>query len=352
MSTRYLLVEPLDTIMVRDGRRFDAGASGRAASTSPPPSTFGGALHTALGDPVDEILGAVVQTPHGSLFPVPADIVRHEHADRRLRVEPRDGSEVWDLDDEYPLSHLLAGDGEPPPQSWITADGLRSWLRAEPPLRPGEKLGRGAGLSAPPWRPEQRLGLALRWDGELAGTASPGLLYAMSHLRPDDGTRFLIPFLHGADVRVDRDLLRLGGRGRLAMAELVEPDDDVIPDHPDDFPGGRVAVYLATPALFGTDSDEPGSGTDLWWAPDGARLCALASSGPIPVATASDRAGRYAASRQLTWAAPAGTVFYVDFGDPAAAMSWARRHHGRRLPGVSNSPLRTAGFGMCLTGSW
>jgi len=354
MNTRWLAVEPLDTVMVRDGRRFDAGVSGRAASTPPPPSTFGGVVHTALGGPVGEILGVVVQTADGPIFPVPADVVRHERVERLKAVE-RDSTEVWDLDDDRRLSHVLAGDGEPLAQNWITADGLASWLRAEAPLEPGKPLGRHAGVVGPPWKPEQRLGLARRWDGELVGTAQPGLLYTMSHLRPGDSTRFLVPFVDGGDPQLRQDLVPLGGRGRLARVEL-HGGADVLPAAPDSFPGGRVTVYLATPALFGADVDAPGitsSRADLWWAPDGATLCAVAISGITPIATASDRqGGKYSDSRRLSWAAPAGTVFYLDFGNEDAARRWAGRHHGRLLPGVSNSPLRTAGFGMCLTGSW
>jgi hypothetical protein len=357
MSVRWVAVQPLDTVMVRDGRRFDAGVNGRASSTTPPPSTFGGALHTALGERVRaEILGVVVQTADGPIFPAPADVVRHDGVLQRLTVEERDAGEVWDLDGERRLSHALAGDGEPLADGWVTADGMASWLRAAAPFEPGEPLGHGAGIARAPWTPEQRLGLARRWDGELVGTATPGLLYTMPHLRPADGMRFLVPFVEGGEPPVRRDLVPLGGRGRLATVEACD-GDGVLPDAPLRLPGGRVSVYLATPALFGPDPDAPAGAfrPDLWWAPPGATLRAVAISGVTPIATATDRereAGRYAASRQLSWAAPAGTVFYLDFGDEPAALDWARRHHGRLLPDVSNSPLRTAGFGMCLTGGW
>jgi len=356
VSTRWLAVEPLDTVMVRDGRRFDAGVSGRAACTSPPPSTLGGALHTALGDAVDEVLGVVVQTRFGSVFPAPADLVVHRGRTLRLPVTER-GSEAWDLDSDHRLSHQLAGDGEPLAGGWLTQHGLEAWLRGASPLQPGSEIGPGAGVVSAPWLPEQRLGLAREWEGELAGTASPGLLYTMAHLRPrHDGMRFLVPFRDERDVAVVRDLLRLGGRGRLAQVELVEPDDDVMPPPLDEYPNGRVAVYLATPALLGVDPDAPhpeAARSDPLWAPANSALCALANGGPVPIATASDRKGNYGDSRQLAWAVPAGTVFFLDFGgDAAAALAWAREHHGRLLPGLSNSPLRTAGFGMCLTGSW
>ena len=363
--TGWLSVEPLDTVMVRDGRRFDAGVSARAEATAPPPSTFGGALHTALGGRIDEVSGRVdeihgyvVSTDAGLVFPPPADVVRHEGRHRRLRAEQRPGDEKWDLDldDGHRLSHALAGDGEPLTDKWVTAGGLRAWLRAEPPYAPGAELGDAPGLVDPPWQPEPRLGLARHWDGELIGTSRSGLLYTMSHLRPQRGTRFLVPFTNGDEPKLRRDLVPLGGRGRLAHVELNAGRMPGLPEAPDGFPGGRLTVYLATPALFGVDDDAPNAAharADVWWAPDEAVLCALALPGLVPIATASDRPGGvHADTRRLMWAAPAGTVFYLRFDDDASAKRWSKANHGFLLPGASNSPLRTAGFGLCLTGSW
>jgi CRISPR-associated protein Cmr3 len=356
MSTHgWLAVEPLDTVMVRDGRRFDAGVSARATATAPPPSTFGGALHTAFDAPVGEIHGFVVSTDAGLVFPAPTDVVRHDGVNRRLRAEQRPNGEWWDLDDDHRMSHALAGDGEPC-HEWVTADGLHAWLRAERPYLPGAELGVAPGMVDPPWQAEPRLGLARHWDGELIGTSRSGLLYTMSHLRPRYGTRFLVPFTDDGEPTLRRDIVPLGGRGRLAHITLNAGQVPGLPQAPDCFPGGRLTVYLATPALFGVDPDAPNAGqarTDVYWAPGEATLCAVALPGLVPIATASNRpGGRHADTRRLMWAAPAGTVFYLRFDDDASALCWSKDHHGRLLPGASNSPLRTAGFGLCLTGSW
>jgi hypothetical protein len=66
-------------------RRFDAGVSAKAEATAPPPSTFGGALYTALAGRVDEIHGYVVSTDAGPVFPVPADGGLRSVSDRELR---------------------------------------------------------------------------------------------------------------------------------------------------------------------------------------------------------------------------------------------------------------------------
>lgn len=353
MTTRWLAVEPLDTIMVRDGRQFDAGVNGRAVGTAPLPSTFGGALHTALAQRVGVVLGVVTVSADGPIFAPPADVVGDQDGIRRLAVCPRDFD--WDLDGPGALSHVLAGAGDPIGDRWITADGLTDWLHARRPLAPGEDVDTGAGLVGEPWTPEPRLGLARHWAGELSGTARRGLFYSMSHLRPGEGTRFLVPVDDDGDLAVVRDLVPLGGRGRLAHVDLLTNPGVLLPQAPTDFPDGRMTVYLATPAVVGRDPDGRPSDpcrTDVWWHPDDAQLCAVALPPPIAVATATARHGAFGASRRLTWAMPAGTVFYLQFADSVAARVWSADHHGRLLPGLSNSPLRTAGFGMCLTGSW
>jgi CRISPR-associated protein (Cas_Cmr3) len=349
VAVTWLAVEPLDTIMVRDGRNFDAGVSNRATGTPPPPSTLGGVVGRALGRRVERVLGSVVAAADELLFPAPVDVVRHEGVLRRLSVREREASETCDLDEPVRLSHGLRGDGEPV-TSWIAGSALRDWLAAEAPWQPAAELDGLAddevGLREPPWCGETRLGLARRWAGEFTGTAAPGLLYLASHLRPRHGVTILVPVEDSQPVRIDQDLVPLGGRGRLAHVRTVPAPD--LPQAPATFPGGRVTVYLATPALPRTDRAWPD--VRLWCPPE-ATLCALALGGPVPVAAATS-VGASLTSRRLAWAAPAGTVFYLDFGDAEAAKRWSDEHHGRLLGGVSGSDLVTAGFGMCLTGRW
>lgn len=357
MTVTWLAVEPLDTVMVRDGRTFTAGAASRAVGTPPPPSTIGGVLRSAVGRDVERILGPVVTTEKGvPVFPVPQDIVRDGSVVRRLDLTPREPGEVSDVDPDEEsaaagglrLSHGLVGEGTPEP-SWITKRGLGDWLRAEGSLAPGQRVemrwARGQLVRDPAWLPERRLGLARHWDGEGLGTARPGMLYTMAHLRPRDGVRLLVACVDTSPVEVEQDVVGLGGRGRLARVSVADDltSEGVFPAAPTGFPGGRVAVYVATPALLGT----------VLWHPPGARLCAVAVSGPQPIATASQRdPKRFGESRQLAWAVPAGSVFYLTFDIAEDAQRWAQRYHGELLPGAADLRIVTAGFGTCLMGRW
>ncbi|MFC0438062.1 type III-B CRISPR module-associated Cmr3 family protein [Kutzneria buriramensis] len=338
----WLAVEPLDTVMVRDGRSFDAGAASVAVATTPPPSTLGGVIGEAVGSRRvgDHLVGPLLATTdHGPLFPMPNDLVRtRDHHVTRVIVADPDGT--TDLPDTLP--QVLTGNGAAL-GGFLDSEAMTAWLAADgDELAPGEVVtpewwtahGRHE-----PWRPEQRIGLAVRQDGPLAGTAEAGLLYAATHLRPRDGTRFLVGCATAEPVAVTKHLVPIGGRGRLAEVSAV--DAPHLPAAPPHFPGGRVAVYLATPALL----------DDVCWRPEEAALRAIALTGPCPVATASPRDGVWQ-TRQLTWAVPAGTVYYLDFGSPVAAADWARRHHGGLLPRQREIPMTNAGFGTCLTGRW
>ncbi|HEX5115093.1 MAG TPA: type III-B CRISPR module-associated Cmr3 family protein [Pseudonocardiaceae bacterium] len=344
--TTWLAVEPLDTIMVRDGRQFDAGDAGAATAVAPPPSTLGGAVGAALGEGAsgghraDELVGPFLAVAGDPRFPTPQDITLDDDADvHRLAARPAHPDERTDLSGS--LSHLLVGPGDPV-GGYLDTDGLTDWLSGDGELAPGHSA-RPAWwrerLVGAPWYGERRVGLARRVEGEFADTADPGMLYAATHLRPVEDMGFVVGCVASGPLAVVDDLVPLGGRGRLATVRVCDPPE--LPAMPRDFPDGRVAVCLATPALLG----------DVRWQPAGARLCAMALGGPQTVATASPREGLWR-TRRLRWAVPAGTVYYLDFGSAEAAGAWARRHHGRLLPGQIGEPIVHAGFGTCLVGRW
>jgi CRISPR-associated protein Cmr3 len=104
-----------------------------------------------------------------------------------------------------------------------------------------------------------------------------------------------------------------------------------------------VLVYLATPGLW------PGG-----WripVPPGARLVAAATGEPEPVATLTP-GGDWRQSRVLRWAAPAGSVYLLQFDDAEHGAAWARDVHGTAYGRGLKDRLRTAGFGVVLTGAW
>jgi len=352
--TTWFAVTPLDTVMVRDGRPFQMGASGSATSVAPAPNTLGGVVKAALGGTrkvKHYIVGPVIDTQYGVMFPTPRDIVCDDSTVRRLAVAERTDTALSDLDfeadldfdDRQRLRHHLVGDGESA-WDWISRPGLTDWLIGAMPadqVVPKPPLWRN-----PAWRPETRLGLARHWNGPLIGTAAPGLLYTMTQLRPREGTRFLVGCVDDEPLKIrdDNEVVPFGGRGRLAEVAVVSEKalpETVLPDRPEDFPGGRLAVYLATPALL----------KGRWWCPPDAELSAVAVGDPQPVASATPGPD-FDDSRLLSWAVPAGSVFFLTFESPDKAKKWAVAHHGGLLPDQSRLPIVNAGFGTCLTGRW
>jgi CRISPR-associated protein (Cas_Cmr3) len=119
-----------------------------------------------------------------------------------------------------------------------------------------------------------------------------------------------------------------------------------LPSAPDSFPGGRLLLYLATPAVFSQG-----------WRPDladtGATLVGAAVGGPEVIASARPhRATGRVGNAQLMSAAPAGSVYFLQFPEPdagRAAAEYARRQHGRALVQTVDV-LATAGFGLALAG--
>ena len=58
-------------------------------------------------------------------------------------------------------------------------------------------------------------------------------------------------------------------------------------------------------------------------------------------------------SRVLRWAVPAGSVYLLKFGSDEQGAAWARKVHGTAYAGPDDDErLRTAGFGVELTGAW
>ena len=408
----WVFLRPRDTVIVRDGRSFDAGSEGGtdARTVAPWPSTVAGALSTAFtvpgperagddGPPVPEpqaVRGPVLAREcHGTweaYFPVPADL-----------VVPDDGHPV---DDGTPLHRLRpalstepAAHGPPagspargparspddlvistdldgtPETLLVPEDGKRHRAPGGIVRGPGlarylaDDLGALATLSSldheatAPLVPERRVGLARE-----NRTAREGYLYSSVHLRPRDGWGFLVQYVDGPATagRVPRGPVPLGGRSRVADVERAR--DMAWPARPSTFPGGRVLLYVVTPALWPDGWRPP--------LPDGVRLVGACVPDPLPVAIASPRRARRSGTSvrgtmTLRWAVPPGSVYLLRFAGDAAddrAAAWAAARHGAALgpaldphgppgpPGRDGSPgpdrTATAGFGVVLTGRW
>lgn len=340
---RWLAFTPQDTVFIRDGRAFDAAAQARAQTVRPTPTTVAGATAAAFGAEPLEVCGPVlarrVHDEWVPFFPVPLDLVVETDADspwvHRLAVESFDPARA---DLEMP-GWLVA------PQDVGAVTELTGWLSGEQlaDYLAGTLLGK-KGIPqrdldvSDPVHPEPRVGLAREDDRSV----KPGYLYQVTHLRPEPGWGFAVGCVLPPDwVHHPVATVPFGGRGRLADVERI--DELPLPPGPGRVPGGRVLVYLATPAIW------PGG-----WRiplPEGARLEAAAVGEPQPVATTT--AGpRWKQDRVLRWAVPAGSVYLVRFDDEERAAGWANRVHGRTYGRAVDDRIRTAGFGLVLTGVW
>lgn len=347
----WLAFTPRDTVFVRDGRSFDAAADGFAQTVRPTPTTIAGAVGAAFGSNPLTVRGPVLARQSGDrwepYFPVPADLVVTAGRGKRVyRLRPEAGGQT-DL--------AIGAGGTPlllaPPEH---AEPVQAVTEAEPgAVLPGSLLveyladqlpgGNGMPLArlrlATPLKPEQRVGLAR--DGR---RAREGYLYQAVHLRPEDGWAFLAEYTtDDSFAATESRHVPFGGRGRVAEvgpAAVNWPDATAAA-------GKRVLVYLATPAVW------PGG-----WrmpVPAGAELVAAVTGEPEPVATVTPGPG-WKESRVLRWAVPAGSVYLLEFRDAAAGAEWARTWNGIALDRGVSSPeadlVRTAGFGVVLTGVW
>lgn len=347
----WLALIPRDTVFVRDGRSFDAAADATAVTVRPWPSTVAGAVGAAFGarpgaraqDLPENVLGPMLGRRVGAswdlYFPAPIDLVREADTGRPFvhRLTAAMTGSTTDLGDEV-LGWLVppsAAGPVKPVSGWMPGSLLADYLAGHLP-------GSGAPVSEleleDPLRSELRIGLARTPNRDVQA----GYLYQASHLRPLDGWAFLAGcLLRRGWTRAPAGPVPLGGQGRLTDVETA--DTVGWPPEPSVFPHGKLLAYLATPAIW------PGG-----WRiplPEGAELVAAATGEPEAVATLSPGDG-WAASRALRWAVPAGSVYLLKFPSEGQAADWAGRHHGTAYGLAREDRLRTAGFGVVLTGVW
>ena len=347
MSTRsWLAFRPRDTVFVRDGRSFDAASDPLAQTVRPSPTTIAGAVGGAFTVNPEEVRGPVLAR-EGTLgwelyFPAPADlVVTAGETSRVFRLTPQDSPGQSDLGEPAhsgasSLQWLMpaAHDGHVEPlHGWIPGYVLADYLAGRLPAPDGTPASRFR--MAEPLVPEQRVGLAR--DGR---NARSGYLYQATHWRPREGWAFLaeITVADGWDAEASSHV-PFGGRGRLADVEVAAGN------WPDAAPaaGRHVLVYLATPGIWPGGWQLP--------VPDGAKVVAAATGEAEPSATVK-RGLEWRDSRALRWAVPAGSVYLLEFGDAAAGAEWARKWHGTAYGRAEKDLLRTAGYGVVLTGAW
>jgi CRISPR-associated protein Cmr3 len=358
MTTKAVLLEPLDVLFFRDGRPF--AASGRAASGLPTPQTLAGALRTALlekyGCKFNEmrqasnfaaaVARACPQAPWiaqvafrgpwfcrsaGAEVLVPAPAVLH----RRKKQKGEELFSLRPLETDLPGWQTSQDDGlrplwikqreaTEPSEGFLTPTGLRAFLNNQ--LVGSEQLVQREELFAM----DHRTGIGIEPD-RLA--TEEAMIYGVSFLSLKEGTNLyaevVLPDEH-ADALDGIDMLALGGEGRRVRIEQQVP----VFDWPRPTAEGKPLLLLTTPALF--------SGR---WRPAGLNSNLVAAAVPGALAVSGwDLARR--GPKPTRFAVPAGSVFFLDrIPDnlSPASLSDIDQRDG-------DEPLQ--GWGCYLKGAW
>jgi len=386
---KTLVIEPRDSLLVRDARPFSRDPGARARSLDFPfPSTLAGAVRTRLGCNSEgvfqpekrvEVLKLAVRgpllcrldeagKPGGWLLPAPADAVLFEGvagALRRERLAPLELPEGARTDLDPELLPLGLGDPNPakpaagPPRfwHWQGASGYQAWLQA-----PASGSVQRADLGLAGLTREARVHVSVSRD---TGTAEEGRLFST------EGLRFSVPAGEGEDALASA---RLGAMGRFALALGVahpnleslqgiaplagerrlcawRPQSFQWPSAPEALEKAllkhRAArLLLLTPGLF-----------EKGWCPaaerlgpPGTRLVAAAVRRPEVVSGWDLAISKPKPSRR---AAPAGSVYFLRLPaqmPEADLKAWLRQHWLGNLCDQEQDNLD--GFGLHLVGAW
>lgn len=368
MSRMTLRLHPVDVWMFRETRYF-AEATADSRSEFPLPKTVAGALRTLMmravgtdfskvrdaardarnGDPaaymtrlkqelrsicraewpVDAtIMGPFLWRSGSRWYPLPRSIVKTKDG-KVVALKPA-ASDVPGWDAASGRRPLFPGTTEPVEaweQAYLSASDLEHFLGGARPEASSIKERRTFIADEP------RVGIAIEAD---RGTVGEGLIYSSTFLRMKDDTALEVDLEFGDDAPAELTAyldatpwLRLGGEGRAARVEPVDPSARP-PAQPST--EGQPLVYLATPALF--------EGTR--WHPNGATPLAAAVGSPQAF-SGWDLAANL--PMKTRYAVPAGAVFFYEAGDAAALPAHATC--------VSDDPDdQAAGWGHCFRGVW
>lgn len=376
-----LILEPYDTLFLRDGRPFNQGDQEQAATASvfpPYPPTVVGAVRAALarasgwtGGPwspeLTARLGSGVDWSQGD---GPLGPLRFTGPIALCRGKPRFPAPLCLLVKragegvEKEVARLAPGKpvecdlgcvalpqklddldgGKAAEELWIDGPGLRAVLEGDVPhathLVPQNTL----------WSAEERVGIT---RDPQTGTTQEGALYAAAHVRLGKEVALAVRIV-GTDMSgLAGTLTPLGGEGRSVWidvgAAIGLPDAVTLTPAADGTL--RYTVVLLTPAFFGdADEDWPRPGGRIR---DGdgralpGRIVSACVGKPVPVGGWDGEARRPLPMRPL---APAGSVWFLeadaremDTGDAAAV----RAAHGR---GIGRATAW--GFGLAVIGRW
>jgi CRISPR-associated protein Cmr3 len=289
VSTRTVLLTPIDAWFFRDGRPYNQGESGQTdvRSLFPPfaPTVVGtlraalalgqgwsgteswaDKLHSTLGNGFDDLgklqfHGPFLVRNGNCLFPVPLHLLGRA-ADDATSAQPFWSPSAFlapnlmgpvlesDLGPvRFPVpvrSNGQHGQLTEPSGLWITAVGYSRILRGEMP--DAETLVPSSAL----WKTEQRVGLARNHDRR---AAEEGALYSPEYVRLLRGVE-LATVVEGVPADwTFPDLIALGGESRMAQCES-QADEFPLPQLPDDMirQSNRFTVSLLSPLCLPKDS--------------------------------------------------------------------------------------------------
>lgn len=260
----WLFLEPMDVWLFRDGRPFDALSDHRAQSIFPPyPSVIQGAIrsHHLVVKNVDfrekkkiaEVVGTAEDYKDLRMrgpflarrekekvvyyFPLPADAQPTDG--NKFRPASRPQRIPVSAAASGPTSKLLGlGQGDQPKKGrsglWLHERALLAYL--------GDREVVGVPEEYLFWR-ESRFGIGI---DDARRTAREHALYEVEFIRPCRKVGLLVQ-VEGYDGWPEQGVLRIGGEGRGAFFQRVEPSP--WPAVPEELPP-RFKIYFATPTCF------------------------------------------------------------------------------------------------------
>jgi len=362
------IIEPRDTLVIRDARPVLEGSPPMRSLDFPWPSSVAGMVRTrvgldasghftlsrqeALGIPVSGPLLASLETGE-LLAPAPRDCVWFRQGpDRdgrqRLRLAPAplaDGEQT-DLGASHgELEHLALPADSPAekpaqgPAFWRWRE-LESWL-----LTPSDRLDDPQlTFGLPALTHEQRIHVAI--DPE-TWTADDGKLFESDGLRFVHGRERLGLAVRCDDARLEEGVVPLGGERR---PSFLRRSSTTMPAPPagllEKLEATRDArVILLTPALFGAGSrPDGGAGAAPAFGP-GVSVTAAAVDRPEIISGWDMAAG---GPKPVRRAAPSGSVYWVRFDDGLDVSTWLGAIW---LSCVSSAQQdRRDGFGLAVVG--
>lgn len=355
------LIEPRDTLVVRDGAPADSVMRSLAF---PWPSSLAGLIRTRVGTGPDGFDAARVAelrelTIHGPLLaslddegelrhawaPAPQDCVWHPARGssglerRALTPRPLPEGALTDLDD-LELVAPAGGLRAIPSQKAARAPAFWRWEELEAWLADASRDAVDTfDAAARRERFRDELLREVRTHVAIAAdtlTASHGQLFETHELRFTDGTaRF------GLWVRTDAAMQpgigRLGGEGHISLVRQSSAPWPALPDAVRAALRGkqRARVVLLTPGVFrqGHRPDDQ---------PLGARVVAAIVDRPLAQSGWDYATNRPKASRRL---APAGSVYWIETDD---AERWAEERWMTSI--CDDAQDARNGFGLCVVG--